>query len=177
MNPSNRFTRNLLATAVVVALPGSALAQQLEEVMVTATKRVESTQDIPMAVEAFDGETLNQLGVLDFATLSETIPNFNVGDGVVTTNVSMRGMGSGVDREHQARGLGRGHRPGHGEGGEGPRGEQGGGEDHGAALGELSPGASGGDIPRPGRIRLGGLRGLMRLLDLPLTHGYSRNRP
>jgi outer membrane receptor protein involved in Fe transport len=101
MKTNTLFTRNLLAAAVAVALPGAAVAQQLEEVMVTATKRVESTQDIPMAVEAFDGETLNQLGVVDFATLSETIPNFNVGDGVVTTNVSMRGMGSGVDRSFE----------------------------------------------------------------------------
>ena len=101
MKTNTRFTRNLLAAAVAVALPGAAVAQQLEEVMVTATKRVESTQDIPMAVEAFDGETLNQLGVLDFATLSETIPNFNVADGLVTTNVSMRGMGSGVDRSFE----------------------------------------------------------------------------
>ncbi|MFK8049476.1 MAG: TonB-dependent receptor [Halioglobus sp.] len=95
-----RFTRKLLTTAVALSLPGAAMAQ-LEEVLVTATKRAQSTQDIPMSVEAFAGERLNQLGIKDFATLAETIPNFYVGDGVVTTNINMRGTGSGGDRSFE----------------------------------------------------------------------------
>ena len=56
------FSRSLLATAVAVAVPGTAMAQ-LEEVLVTATKRVESTQDIPMSVQAVSGESLNALSI------------------------------------------------------------------------------------------------------------------
>ena len=81
MKYTNRFTRNLLTTAVAIALPGAAMAQ-LEEVVVTATKRAASVQDIPMSVEAVTGEALNQQGISDFEDLSSTIPNFSVGQGM-----------------------------------------------------------------------------------------------
>ena len=90
-----------MATAVTLTLPSLASAQQLEEVMVTATKRAASTQDIPMSVEAVSGEQLTNQAIMDFATLSEQIPNFYVGDGVVTTNINMRGTGSGGDRSFE----------------------------------------------------------------------------
>lgn len=101
MKINNRFSRNLVATSVALALPSLASAQQLEEVMVTATKRAESTQDIPMSVEAVSGEKLNNMAIADFAALSDQIPNFHVGDGLVTTNVNMRGTGSGGDRSFE----------------------------------------------------------------------------
>ena len=100
MKINNRFSRNLVAAAVTLTLPSFAVAQ-LEEVIVTATKRAQSTQDIPMSVEAVTGEQLDALGIMDFAGLSDTIPNFFVADGVVTTNVNMRGMGSGGDRSFE----------------------------------------------------------------------------
>jgi len=100
VNNSSQFRRNVLATAVALALPMSAVAQ-LEEVVVTATKRVESVQDIPMSVEAVTGDQLRAQGIADFATLSDQIPNFYVGDGVVTTNINMRGTGSGGDRSFE----------------------------------------------------------------------------
>jgi iron complex outermembrane receptor protein len=49
-----------LASALVLAIYGTgAFAQTgvLEEVIVTATKRAESLQDIPVAVNAFNSET------------------------------------------------------------------------------------------------------------------------
>ena len=101
MKIDNRFSRRLVVTAVTLALPGLAAAQQLEEVIVTATKRSASTQDIPMSVEAVSGEQLTNQAIMDFATLSEQIPNFYVGDGVVTTNINMRGTGSGGDRSFE----------------------------------------------------------------------------
>ena len=100
MKINNRFSRNLVAAAVTLTLPSFAAAQ-LEEVIVTATKRAQSTQDIPMSVEAVTGEQLANQGITDFATLSEQIPNFFVGDGVVTTNINMRGTGSGGDRSFE----------------------------------------------------------------------------
>ena len=101
MKPINIFPTTYLATAVALTLPLHASGQQLEEVMVTATKRTQSTQDIPMSVEAVSGERMQEMGILDIATLSASIPNFFVGDGVVTTNVTMRGMGSGGERSFE----------------------------------------------------------------------------
>jgi outer membrane receptor protein involved in Fe transport len=100
MKSSNRFTRNLLAAAVAVALPGAAMAQ-LEEVIVTATKRAESTQDIPMSVQAVSGERLDAMAINDLGDLSTNIPNFSIGDGLTTNLITMRGIGSGEDRSFE----------------------------------------------------------------------------
>ena len=100
MKHTNRFTRNLLATAVALALPGAAVAQ-LEEVIVTATKRSESVQDIPMSVQAVSGEKLNAMAISELSDLATTIPNFSIGDGVTTNLITMRGMGSGEDRSFE----------------------------------------------------------------------------
>ena len=59
-----------LASAVAIALLGSstvALAEQLvlEEVIVTAQKREEMIQDVPMAITAYSGENLDELGVVN----------------------------------------------------------------------------------------------------------------
>ena len=68
-----RFTGNLKApqarryspkplaaiiAALTVGLAPAAAAQQLEEIIVTATKRAESVQDIPMAISVLGEETL-----------------------------------------------------------------------------------------------------------------------
>jgi iron complex outermembrane receptor protein len=100
MKYTNRFTRSLLATAVAVALPGAAMAQ-LEEVVVTAAKRAESVQDIPMSVQAISGEKLNAMAISELGDLATTIPNFSIGDGVTTNLITMRGMGSGEDRSFE----------------------------------------------------------------------------
>jgi iron complex outermembrane receptor protein len=100
MKHTNRFARNLLAAAVTVALPGAAMAQ-LEEVVVTATKRAESVQDIPMSVQVVSGEKLNAMAISELGDLATTIPNFSIGDGVTTNLITMRGMGSGEDRSFE----------------------------------------------------------------------------
>ena len=100
MKDINKFTKRLLATSVAAALPCVALAQ-LEEVMVTATKRAESVMDIPMSVQAVSGERLDAMAISELGDLATTIPNFSIGDGVTTNLITMRGMGSGEDRSFE----------------------------------------------------------------------------
>jgi len=96
--------KNPLAVAVTALCYtlGSGLTQAedfvLDEIVVTATKRAASAQDIPMSIEAVSGEKLEQQGISNFEDLSSTIPNFSVGEGIATTKVVMRGMGSGDNR-------------------------------------------------------------------------------
>ena len=101
MKTVSPFPLRILSVAVALALPLHTAAQQLEEVIVTATKRAQSAQDIPQSVEAFSGEKMRDMGIMDIATLATSIPNFFVGDGVVTTNITMRGMGSGGERSFE----------------------------------------------------------------------------
>ncbi len=57
---------------------------QLEEITVTASKRSENLQDVPLSVTALTAESLERSGVASFADYAEKIPNltFSSGHGV-----------------------------------------------------------------------------------------------
>ena len=66
--------------AVFIALcayfPTLAIADgMLEEVVVTAQKRSQNLQDVPVAVTAFTGEQLRQAGVRDMFELASIAPS------------------------------------------------------------------------------------------------------
>src|ERR1700722_12005784 len=74
----------LLAAAVCAALRASAANTPdttLEAVIVTAERRSESIQDVPLSVTAISGATLEKFGDLDFADYAHTIPNLAFGTG------------------------------------------------------------------------------------------------
>jgi outer membrane receptor protein involved in Fe transport len=72
-----------------------AAAQVLEEVIVTAQKRAESLQDVPISVSAIQGEQIEQAGIPNMAALADYVPNLHIADAPVNTNIYMRGVGSG----------------------------------------------------------------------------------
>lgn len=72
--------------AVCIALTGLAMpvagaqtreSEGLEEVIVTARKRVESIQDVPISVSAFTSEQIDALGVTNLSALSDFTPGFS----------------------------------------------------------------------------------------------------
>ncbi|HRX75525.1 MAG TPA: TonB-dependent receptor [Hyphomonas sp.] len=101
----------LLATAsAVFFLTSAAYAQEetterentidkvLGTVTVTATKKanVENVQDVPVAVTAFNSQTLDALNVRDLESLSYSTPNVNLTDAGTSrgvANFSIRGLG------------------------------------------------------------------------------------
>ena len=71
-----------LSCAIIAALASTSLAAQeseapakLETIEVTATKRSESIQDVPVAVSALDGKALENLGIDNFQDYVEFLPN------------------------------------------------------------------------------------------------------
>jgi iron complex outermembrane receptor protein len=64
----------LLAAIAAIGLPTIGSTQVLEEVVVTAQKRDESQQDVPISVTAYTGEQLNALGISDFTEITQQIP-------------------------------------------------------------------------------------------------------
>jgi outer membrane receptor protein involved in Fe transport len=92
----------VLLCSVAVSISSAVAAQDyssvMEEVVVTATKRAENIQDVPMSIAAVSGENLEKMSVDTFEDLSSQIPSFMVGEGIATTNIVMRGMGSGNNR-------------------------------------------------------------------------------
>ncbi|MGI9232557.1 MAG: TonB-dependent receptor [Woeseiaceae bacterium] len=74
--------RSALSLAISAALVGfgSAPAQaEIEEITVTATKRLASMQDIPLAVQAMSSEQLEQQNIQSFADYVMLLPNVNAG--------------------------------------------------------------------------------------------------
>ena len=90
----------LLAAGVLLFyLPQPVVAQEtmIEEVIVTATKREQSVQDVPIAVSAFSGEDLESRGVQDLYGLMEVSPSVAVYSSNSTSNggtLRIRGVGT-----------------------------------------------------------------------------------
>jgi iron complex outermembrane recepter protein len=85
----------LVAAVTLVATSPLTNAQLvLEEVIVTAQKRAESLQDVPISVTAMQGSKIQDAGISNMSALADYIPNFKMGDAPVSTNIYMRGMGS-----------------------------------------------------------------------------------
>jgi len=72
----------------------------LEEVVVTAQKRTENVQDVPISITAIDGNTLQQRAIVNVSQLSAIAPNVNLDSGVSFTAstavlaASIRGIGA-----------------------------------------------------------------------------------
>lgn len=98
-----------VACAVLAALPGAARGatpgDTLEEIVVTATKRQESLQDVPMSIQALGTEKLDELHVQDFADYARLLPSVSFqgggqGFGPGFNRVYMRGVAAGDNGNH-----------------------------------------------------------------------------
>lgn len=90
-------TLSTLITLICCAGVNNAFAQQkpaLEEVLVTATKRPQSIQDIPLSVTAVTGEKLDKAGIDNLADLTTLVPNIHFTQTGLSTQMRIRGIGS-----------------------------------------------------------------------------------
>jgi iron complex outermembrane receptor protein len=107
-----RLSRKPLVTALAALIAGSAFsgiaqaqepqqrrgtsAALLEEVVVTARKREEGSQDVPLSITAFGADQIEALKVRDLTNLAVGMPNValdDVGTTRGTANFSIRGLG------------------------------------------------------------------------------------
>lgn len=93
----NQFARLSLACAATFVLSAPAFAQ-LEEIIVTATHREESIQDVPLAVTAVGAQQIEGAGIFDATTLAMNVPGmayseFSPGQALI----SIRGITSADD--------------------------------------------------------------------------------
>ncbi len=89
------FAPLLLASAVTAA---SSEVFVLEEIIVTAQKRVQNLQDVPISMSAVDGQKIADAGMNDLQALSSSVPGLQIGIGAVSDNIFIRGIGSGSNR-------------------------------------------------------------------------------
>jgi iron complex outermembrane recepter protein len=96
-------SQRLVAAAVAAALVPSArlLAQSegLEEILVTAQRREQSLQDVPISVTAITGEAIEQGGFSDVEDLSIFVPNLFMRDAFTGQSLIVRGVGTSTGNE------------------------------------------------------------------------------
>ena len=97
-----------VAIVACAAMPGLAAAQATEEqgartgglgeIVVTAQRRAENIQDVPVAVTALDSNTLDNMRVKDVQNLSGLAPNLQISSQGIQSipTISMRGINSGT---------------------------------------------------------------------------------
>ena len=90
--------RILLSVLVLTSFFGNAVTAQgvLEEILVTAQKREENLQDVPVSVTAFSGEAVRELGFENSTDVVAQIANLSFGVPVGEGNTpvfTMRGVG------------------------------------------------------------------------------------
>ena len=83
-----------LSVGLCVAAMASASAHaQLEEVLVTAQKRVQSVQDVGLTVSAYSAGRLDEAGVSDVVDVAGLSPNVEVNYGLGNNFFNIRGLG------------------------------------------------------------------------------------
>ena len=104
---AKRLQKITLGSAVATAVhftifPGAAFAQGtdsadamvLDEIIVTAQRREQNIQDIPLSVSALSADSLRDGGVLDISRLKLLVPGMNLGQTGVYAHVAIRGARS-----------------------------------------------------------------------------------
>jgi len=82
--------------AIGLTIPQLALASVIEEIVVTAQKREQYIQEIPVAVSALSGGQLTELSITDVFDLQQSVPALAVtqNQSATTTVFSIRGVGT-----------------------------------------------------------------------------------
>ncbi len=94
--PTLGFAALLTALSTPAAAQADNAGLVLEEVLVTATRRVERLQEVAMSVSAFSGDFLQESGINDLKGLEQYTPNLKItpGPDSRTTSFRIRGIGS-----------------------------------------------------------------------------------
>lgn len=110
MRMNRNWRRALLVTAAACALPTVAEAQSAptdnesvsgaalgDDIVVTARKREESLQDVPISVQAFSSAALERAGIKDFSEVAYRVPGLKLSaERAVDTELFIRGIGSDI---------------------------------------------------------------------------------
>jgi iron complex outermembrane recepter protein len=96
MQSSQNYTLKPLALAIAISACSQLNAQEapLEEVVVTAQKRSENLQNVPISVAAVSGSKLDEVGVENIEDLTKLVPNIHLTQTGISTQLRIRGIGS-----------------------------------------------------------------------------------
>ena len=100
MNTFNFRRKTVLVASGALLLSGVAQAQ-IDEIIVTANKREQTLQDIPVSVTVTTGDTISKAAIQDIIDLQSVVPTLRVSQLQSSTNTSfaIRGFGNGSNNE------------------------------------------------------------------------------
>jgi len=100
MNTFNFRRKTVLVASSALLLSGVAQAQ-IDEIIVTANKREQTLQDIPVSVTVTTGDTISKAAIQDIIDLQSVVPTLRVSQLQSSTNTSfaIRGFGNGSNNE------------------------------------------------------------------------------
>ena len=78
-----------------VAPPEQQASGQIEDIIVTAQKRTENLQNVPVSAQVISGAAIQDRNISSLQTLSQTTPGFISTGGSQADNVYIRGIGAG----------------------------------------------------------------------------------
>lgn len=87
------------ASALAILMSSPAMAQTnaaADEVVVTATKREQTLQEVPISVAVVSGEQIANAGVVLFNDLQASVPNLQIDQTNGNFAITMRGLGAGT---------------------------------------------------------------------------------
>lgn len=94
MARSNKFRTVFTIVVTILLTPVIPSAQVLDEIIVTAQRRVQSLQDVPISIETISNEELTRQGYRDLIGLSDFTPGVEIRPLQEDTRVTIRGFGS-----------------------------------------------------------------------------------
>ena len=83
------LSTSILAAGAVLA-PASLTAQELEEIVVTAERRVQTLQEVPISVDVYTGDEIDLQGFRSLDDLSKFSTSVQISNGVQEQNVAIR---------------------------------------------------------------------------------------
>ncbi|MFT7287866.1 MAG: iron complex outermembrane receptor protein [Halieaceae bacterium] len=84
-----------ISSMVIAVMAAPTLAQpMIEEVIVTAQKRSESVQQIPLAVTALSSGMLDERGITDISSMTASVPGMHFGQSGNNVRITIRGIGT-----------------------------------------------------------------------------------
>lgn len=96
------FSKSILCAVVFSAAafqaPVSYAQAILEEIVVTAAYREQGLQDVPISISAVTGDMLVETGLQKAEDIQFLVPNLTVNETGISTNIFIRGIGSGINQ-------------------------------------------------------------------------------
>ena len=105
---NKKLSVSLMCLSVMAAFPAVAQVSSgiegLEEIVVTARKRQESLQEVPIAISVMGANDLKNKGVFSTSDLNNSMPGLNVTSsyGESQPNFTLRGIGVGTEYNSNA---------------------------------------------------------------------------